>query len=194
MPLAARRRDLATRRKALATLVLLLAALVAVAPWWSTAAAKVSSLATPPGEVAHLRIPGVGVDAKVVEVGLRDRGQGLEWEVADFAVGHHAGSGVPGSGRSIVLAGHNNARGEVFRRLDEVDVGDVVEVRTADGAWHRYTVSRTETVLEDGATERQRRANERLLSDAGEERLVLVTCWPYQPSPPYRLVVVAVPA
>lgn len=148
---------------------------------------------TSSGDVTRVRIAAAGVDSRIIPVELRDGVDGLRWDVADYAVGHHAGSGLPGEGRSVVLAGHNNTRGEVFRHLDRLRQGDVGQVRSADGVWHRYSVTQTHTVLDEGAPAAQRQRNARLLADTGQERLLLVTCWPYRPDPPYRLVVVATP-
>lgn len=168
------------------------AVLLGAAPQVPTVSAWARAAVADSGSVTRLAIPAIAVDSKVVEVGqATDQEPG--WAVADFSVGHHEGSGVPGGGTNIVLAGHNNFRGEVFRRLDGLVAGDLVRLRTRDGAWHDYRVDTRRIVLEEGATAAQRHDNALLLAETEHEQVTLVTCWPYQPDPPYRLVVTALP-
>lgn len=82
----------------------------------------------------QLTIPALGLDAPVVEVFL----QNGVWQVADYAVGYHHGTGVAGHG-NMVLAGHAGIRGAVFRNLEQLKPGDEVIV-TAAGRHFRYRV------------------------------------------------------
>ncbi len=140
------------------------------------------------GPVTRVAIPAIEVDSKVVPVTVALGAQGRRWEVADFAVGHHEGSGAPGGGTNIVLAAHNNYRGEVFRRLDELVSGDLVRLGGEGGRWHDYRVVGTRIVLEDGASRAQRHDNAALLAPTNGEQVTLVSCWPYRSDPPYRVV------
>ncbi|MDP9379753.1 MAG: sortase [Chloroflexota bacterium] len=164
-----------------------------VAPRLPVLRARAATMLTPSGEVTNIRVPAVGIDSRVIEVRQVKREGRMEWQVADYAVGHHAESGVPGGGTNIVLSGHNNINGEVFRRLDELKRGDIVELETRSGASHRYEVKRTRLVLEDGASRQDRLRNARYMKRTATERLTLISCWPYKPWPPYRIIVIAEP-
>lgn len=140
-------------------------------------------------------IPSIGLDAPVVEVGwrvvVRDGEQVTEWDVASDAAGFHRGSAYPGNPGNTVLSGHHNVRGRVFRYLVDVQPGDQV-ILYADERPYYYRVASIEIVPERYASEEQRRENARFIGYYPEERLTLVTCWPYTSST-HRVIVVAKP-
>lgn len=170
-------------------------ALLAVAVWPHAPAlrARVGAMLTPSDEIIAITIPAINVNSRVVEVRQTTRLGRIEWEVADYAAGHHWDSGAPGEDTNIVLSGHNNINGAVFRRLDELEPGDEIALETEDGGAHRYKVSRIRIVLQDGASERQQKRNARFMNSTTRERLTLISCWPYKPWPPYRIIVFADP-
>lgn len=94
--------------------------------------------ATPPAPIdlrpTQLTVPALGLESPVVEVFL----QNGVWQVADYAVGYHHGTGIAGTG-NMVLAGHAGLRGGVFRNLERLAPGDEVIV-TAAGRQFRYRV------------------------------------------------------
>jgi len=138
--------------------------------------------------IVRIASPDVKLDAEVYEV-YAIKGQ---WEVADYAAGHHYNSPNPGEGGNIVLSGHNNWRGEVFRYLEKMEVGDLIQVWTLDGKEHRYRVAETMKLKEAGATQAQRIENGRVMLPTDHERLTLITCWPYT-TYTHRLIIVALP-
>lgn len=79
----------------------------------------------------RLQIPAIQLDAPVVEVFLVHGA----WQVANYAVGYHHGSALPGEVGNVVMAGHAGLRGAVFRHLDRLQPGDMLMVDA--GAW-RY--------------------------------------------------------
>jgi sortase A len=87
-----------------------------------------------------LEAPAVGLRADTVEVFLQD---GI-WQVADYAVGFHHGTGQPGEG-NLVMAGHKGIRGAVFANLEALRPGDEVFVDTAEQRF-RYQVRETRRV------------------------------------------------
>jgi sortase A len=89
---------------------------------------------------ARLHIPAVQMDSSVVEVFI----QNGAWQVADYAVGYHHGTGVVGYG-NMVMAGHKGLRGGVFARLEEVKPGDEIIVEAA-GRRFQYRVRSTGSV------------------------------------------------
>jgi sortase A len=140
--------------------------------------------------------PAIGLDAPVIEIGwhLAERnGQTVsEWDVADHAAGFHKGSAYPGRVGNTVLSGHHNIRGEVFRYLIELQFGDLISLY-AEKQEYRYTVQQVLLIPEKNASSEQRRENARWIGYFSDERLTLVTCWPYN-SNTHRVIVIAYPA
>jgi len=132
-------------------------------------------------EVSRIVIPAIGVDSPVVAVGWHVEevgGQAMTvWDVARYAVGHHQGSGNPGEGTNIVLAGHSGGYGGVFRRLVEVQPGDEVVLHTTGGQY-LYVVEEVLVLKEAGRPLEERIQNARYMAPTEEERLTLITCWP----------------
>lgn len=163
------------------------------------AAQPLSSAPQPPGPIAPTRlvIPAIGLDAPVQPVGLvtvTQVGQTyMQWQVPDgYAVGWHESSAVPGQPGNIVLNGHHNINGQVFRDLVKLKPGDVITVYAGDRGY-RYLVSERHILLEKGQPLTVRLKNARWIQPTADERLTLVTCWPYA-SNTHRLIVVARPA
>lgn len=145
---------------------------------------------------ARIQIPATGIDTKIVEVGYDivtiDGQQVIQWQVADYAAGHNSTSANPGEGHNIVITGHDDWKGEVFRALEKAKPGDEVILTTEDGKDHRYSVAEVHLRKELGAPLEERLATGQFLAPMGEERVTLVTCWPYGVDD-HRLIVVAKP-
>lgn len=155
-------------------------------------------VAEPPlqGEPNRLVIPKIDLDTPIVDVGWEvvERGEqrSTEWQTADNAAGRHVNSALPGEQGNVVLSGHHNTKGEVFRRISqqELAVGDMIYLYDAQGKRWSYQVSEvTDPLLEVGATEAQRLANARYIQPTSDARVTLVTCWPYWTNT-HRIVVV----
>jgi len=138
----------------------------------------------------------IGLDAPVVPVGQKivdvDGQATAVWEVAEYAAGWHKGSALPGQAGNIVLSGHHNIKGEVFRHLEHLQPGDTI-VLYADGWPFRYMVQLRMIVKEKGEPLAVREENARWIGPFPDERLTLVACWPYT-SNTHRVIVVARPA
>jgi LPXTG-site transpeptidase (sortase) family protein len=145
--------------------------------------------------LTHISIPSVEIDTEIYEVGYEvheiDGQRVREWEVASYAAGHHKTSGRPGEGNNIVVTGHNDWEGEVFRTLEFIEHGDEVVISTEEGD-HRYVVEEIHMRREIGATLEERLETGRFMADMPEERLTLITCWPYGIND-HRVIVVALP-
>lgn len=149
-----------------------------------------------PRPIVRIVAPAIKLDAPVVEVGWvlveKDGQMRSEWETASYAAGHHKNSAYPGQGGNIVLSGHHNIEGEVFRYLVDLQAGDLITLYTEDGGEFTYHVVEKLILPEASATEEQRRANAQYIAPTDEERLTLVTCWPYWTNT-HRLIIVAKP-
>lgn len=144
---------------------------------------------------SHIRIPDLDIDAEINQVGYEIKeieGQRVrEWDVASYAAGHHKTSARPGEGGNIVVTGHNDWEGEVFRTLEYAEHGQIVEIDTEEGT-HRYEIQEIHMRREIGASLEERLETGRFMADMPEERLTLITCWPYGIND-HRVIVVAVP-
>lgn len=165
----------------------------------ATAQAEATSLPEPPAraEPNRLVIPVIDLDTPIVDVGWQvvERGSAryTEWQTADNAAGRHINSARPGETGNVVLSGHHNTKGEVFRRISEQELapGDAVYLYDAQGQRFTYRVSEiTEPLLEVGASDEQRLANAQYIQPTTDARVTLVTCWPYWTNT-HRIVVVA---
>jgi sortase A len=156
------------------------------------------SLAQPPAaSSAPVRIvaPAIDLDQPVVTVGWHQETVNNKlvsvWDVAQYAVGWHKNSQLPGQGGNIVLAGHNNIYGEVFKRLEDLKSGDLITVYADDRAYD-YAVESTVIVKEEGATPEEKAANVRWIGSFPDERLTLVACYPYTGNS-HRILIIARP-
>jgi sortase A len=151
----------------------------------------------PPATAPSDRIvaPAIGLDAPVVLVGwktVEENGQEVtEWEVADYAAGWHKTSAYPGNVGNIVISGHHNIRGEVFRYVVNLEPGNIVDLYVGQTVY-RYVVTEKYILREKGMPPEVRQENARWIAPTDDERLTLVTCWPYTNNT-HRVVVVAKP-
>jgi sortase A len=84
-----------------------------------------------------------------------------------------------------------NVRGEVFRDIDQLNPGDEVVVWVGEAAYP-YRVGFTLRVPVTGAPASVQQDNLRWLEKTDDDRLTLITCWPYS-SNTHRTIVVAFP-
>ncbi len=146
----------------------------------------------------RITIPSVQIDSSVVPVGWdmipgKDGQQSSQWQVADYAVGHHQGTANPGEIGNVVMSGHVDWKGEVFRNLHKVQRGDEIHVFTANREY-LYIVQGIVKVKEEGAdvTDEMRRQNAAYMNPTPDQSLTLITCFPYGVDD-YRLIVIAKP-
>lgn len=116
----------------------------------------------------------------------------LRWSVPnEFAVGWHTTSAMLGEVGNTVLNGHHNAYGEVFVSLVDVEEGDIIWV---DSVHNRYIYQVTNKMILPEKYEQLdvRMNNAQWLLPTVDERLTLITCWPYETNT-HRLIIVARP-
>jgi LPXTG-site transpeptidase (sortase) family protein len=154
---------------------------------------SVSPAKSPPTRIVA---PAINLDSEVIPVGWKqiiERGTITSvWEVPEYAAGWHQNSALPGGGGNIVLSGHHNVKGEVFRYIVDLNPGDMVTLY-ADDRPYTYTVESRFVVRDKGEPEEKRRENAQWIGPFPDERLTLVTCWPYTNNT-HRVIVVAKPA
>ncbi len=144
----------------------------------------------------RLVIPSIKADMPVVELGWstkKDASGAIfsEWDVADFAAGWHKNSALPGAQGNIVLSGHNNIKGAVFRQLDQLKRGDDIQLISGKREF-TYVVDEVIIVPEKYASDEQRRENVSYIQQTPDDRLTLVSCWPRNDNT-HRIIVIARP-
>ena len=126
--------------------------------------------------VARIEVPQQGESVMVLA--------GASGRTLAFGPGHVDGTPLPNQPGNSVVSGHRDTHFAFLRRLHR---GDTLLVQTRRGGTVRYRVRATEVV---------HRKDIRVLVDAGDDRLTLVTCFPFDspiPGGPLRYVVVATP-
>jgi sortase A len=125
-----------------------------------------------PESPSRILIPKLSIDWPIVE--------GDGWEELKRGVGHHVGSANPGERGNMVLSGHDDVFGEVFKDLDQLGDGDLVQV-FAGGQSFRYEV-RVKRVVSPSELS--------VLDSTREPVVTLITCTPYRVDS-LRLIVIA---
>ena len=108
--------------------------------------------------LGRLEIPTLGVSTIVRE--------GEDARTLQLAIGHIAGTAMPGAAGNMGLAAH---RDTFFRRLREINVGDVIRLVAVEGTF-TYVVQSTQIVDPDDLW---------VLDPTTEPSLTLVTCYPF---------------
>ena len=124
-------------------------------------------------QAIRIQVPAIGVDAPVV--------QGDGWEQLKKGVAQHLGTPNPGENGNIVLAGHNDVFGEIFRDLDRLKPGDVVILFTSQRQY-TYVITGTQ-IVEPTQVE--------VMNPTPNPTLTLISCHPYLIDT-HRIVVSAV--
>ena len=135
-----------------------------------------SNLPTPVPAVEQairIQIPAIKVDAPVV--------QGDSWEQLKKGVAQQIGTPNPGETGNLVLSGHNDVYGEVFRYLDQLKPGDEVTLFTSRRKY-TYIIAGTQMV-EPTAVE--------VMAQTRDARITLISCHPYLVDD-HRIVVSAI--
>lgn len=109
-------------------------------------------------EIGSISIPKLEISIPVFE--------GTTEAQLEKGVGHYSGSVLPGENNNSVLSGH---RDTVFRRLGEVDEGDVIIVETSAGEF-TYRVNKIRIVDADDRT---------VIVPKPEASLTVTTCYPF---------------
>ena len=141
----------------------------------------------------ELAIPTLQMDAPVIPVGygMTDDGHIL-WHSPGWNSGFLITGSAPGQGGNAIFYGHNNINGSIFRGLDQLDIGDEVIVRNANGFLY-YVVGSVEIFPEELSSETERRAHLSYFMRTAHEQLTIMSCWPFSGNS-HRVVVVANPA
>ena len=140
-------------------------------------------------------IPAIGLESEIGYSGIRnievDGEMYKQWISPDDEVGWHYDSAMLGEEGNTVLNGHHNIFAEVFKELHRVQKGDEIILQSKDGGYH-YIVASTMILPERFKSKEVRLQNAKWIQSSEDERVTLVTCWPYD-SNTHRVIVVAFP-
>lgn len=127
-----------------------------------------------PGPEAPTRIviPAIDVDALIVE--------GDSWEQLKLGVGHHLNTANPGERGNMVLSAHDDIYGEIFRYLDDLELGDEVIIYAGEQPY-RYTVTAKQIVEPTEVS---------VMAHTTKPVATLISCYPYMVDT-HRIIVVA---
>ncbi|MBD1223185.1 class D sortase [Virgibacillus halodenitrificans] len=122
-----------------------------------------------------LHIPKLEADLPIVE--------GTDEDDLEKGVGHYSGTAYPQQDDQIVLSGH---RDTVFRRMGELQLGDILTVKLPYGDFS-YEIVETKVVPADDLSV--------IASTAPNEILTVTTCYPfsYIGNAPDRYIITAIP-
>lgn len=144
----------------------------------------------------RLVIPDINLDAPILAVSPQLVNIGginfQQWLSPDeFAVGWHESSAKLGEAGNTVLNGHHNIHGEVFRNLIDLSQNGLIMVYS-DQHLFIYQVTNKMVLPEKYESLDVRVKNAQWILPSEDERLTLITCWPYE-SNTHRLIIVARP-
>lgn len=148
------------------------------------------------GAPDRIVIPAIQLDAPVVVVGWHVEQIGgapvSVWDVPNWrAAGWLKTSAPAGQKGNTVLDGHHNIAGEVFRRLVDLKPQDEILLYAGDRVF-RYRVTERHILPDRDQPMEVRIANAKWIQPTDDERVTLVTCWPYTNNT-HRVIIVARP-
>ncbi len=137
-------------------------------------------------------IPAINLDAPIETMGWSTVDGVSMWDLPDhFAAGWLKTSARLGQGGNTVLDGHHNIDGKVFQHLVDLKTGATIEI-DANSRVYFYRVTTLRILPERNQPMEVRLQNAQWIQPTTDERLTLVTCWPYNDNS-HRLIIVARP-
>lgn len=107
--------------------------------------------------IGILEIKSIGLKAPIVD------GE----ENLDYVVAKYRSSANFGQAGNVILAGHNNMKGSIFKNLYKVKIGDIIEIKT-DNNIYKYKL--TERVIVNPSD------SSLLTQDISKKEITLITC------------------
>lgn len=151
----------------------------------------------PPLPAIRLSIPAIDLNISIEEIFPTEKisssgGRGIIWQPLASVVAHYSTSGYPGEGRNIVLTGHNNTEGEVFRHLEQLSLGDQVILFTEEKAFY-YQIEKKLFIPYLGVEAAGDAMLQSYAAPQSTEMVTMISCWPYATNI-HRIVIIAVPS
>lgn len=118
-----------------------------------------------PGDPYYLDIP------EIPKIRQASIARGADWETLREGVGWLDNGAQLGTHQNVVLVGHNDVYGEIFRDLPLLEIGDEITVLTTNQQRYTYRVTGTDIVEPHEVW---------VLDRNSGAHLTLITCYPYQ--------------
>jgi sortase A len=115
-----------------------------------------------PEQAIRIQIPVINIDAQIV--------MGDGWEQLKQGVGQHVGSSNPGEAGNLVLSAHNDVFGQIFRHLDQLQVGDEIIIHTNIRSY-TYVIDRETQIVEPTSVH--------VMDATKDPTVTLISCYPY---------------
>lgn len=129
------------------------------------------SSTTTKGTIGIISIPKIDLTVALSE--------GVGADILKYAVGHFAGTPMPGVKGNFCVAGHRSySYNQYFNRLDELKIGDKIKVTTMVGEFE-YTVYESKVVQPEEIS---------VLDNTEDSEITLVTCTPIRVAT-HRLII-----
>lgn len=110
--------------------------------------------------IGKIKVPSVGIDYVLI--------QGTETADLQKGPGHYPTSALPGQGKTIAIAGHRTTYLAPFRKINDIETGDQIELEMPYGKF-TYEVKKTDIVDPLDVS---------VVDETGVERVVLTACHP----------------
>lgn len=137
---------------------------------------EASPNAKPPSEDVNAAIGIIKIPKIDLKVAV---GEGIDNNTLKYAVGHFEGTAMPGEKGNFAVAGHRSyTYSEYFNRLDELDIGDDITVKTKKGEF-TYRVYEKKVVEPTEVS---------VLDKTKDATITLVTCTPIRVAT-HRLII-----
>ena len=107
--------------------------------------------------IGILEIKSIGLKAPIVD------GE----ENLDYVVAKYRSSANFGQAGNVILAGHNNMKGSIFKNLYKVKIGDIIEIKTDNNIYKYKLTERGIVNPSDSGL---------LTQDISEKEITLITC------------------
>ncbi|MEZ4727835.1 MAG: sortase [Caldilineaceae bacterium] len=142
----------------------------------------------------QLEIPTIDLTTAVLgrgwqQVAAADGTLVSQWEEVAFAAGWHKNSAALGQPGNTVISGHNNVAGSVFRDLWQLTPGETIYLDQGR-VRYAYVIDQVTVERETNASPAQQAENAAYLHQTDDNRLTLITCWPWNDTT-HRVFVVA---
>ena len=138
--------------------------------------AEVYEYTVSPDRPRYLTIDALNIrQTRILAMGINEEGA-LDTPRNVFDVGWYESSGKPGEGRTLVIDGHNGGPHVygVFKRLPDLENGDLITVERGDGVVFNYSVVENNEVPLDESDKYMNTALKTPVS--GKESVTLISC------------------
>ncbi len=138
---------------------------------------QISEYTVPAANPRYLTIEKLGIaNARIRKVGLKASTNQIDTPNNIFDAGWYSGSSLPGSGKTVIIDGHNGGptQSGIFKNLPSLATGDIITIEIGNGTIFKYAVVENISIPTDEANEYMSKAQ--ISPIVGKESLTLISC------------------